>query len=599
VSNDRLNRDVSNDPPQAAGDLQAEERFDDRSLTTPRRLAALRPMLRAPTTYTQRLLERLDFLPEGGQRWRRDLQVLIPNVEELGPNDDEWFVVSLGQFRRRRLPDFCVTDCSGRVLNLLTRVQHGHCLAYITIDQFLYDPERDRIAEVSGDREESEKLWAAYSKLYVPTFEMFTSVRTDLAPVAEQSLVELLLLLGAEPELARKRARIFMEDMTSVAEVTQYLCWVRARPGSPVRLTATYTMPDPVRRQAPDPGVGTGRFARLREGARLLSSEVYAQLGLGPIFYDFRTPANDHAGSYYFTLEPPGETSIAYLDWGLENTIQGDGKEWVCAHNSVHVHNGAGLRGPEDDPKPRKEIPESKIHAFMRADPADHKQVLFAAVLNLFFVWLAEAGRLSSQVDSTTTPWLAFIPALLIAYAAQQRRHYFASSTRWIRAVIWGYLALNIVFLVSITFDVASDGSFADRNGFSDDFVSILMAAGSIFVLCIFAFVGWPYERIVKRFFRRARHGLGSSASPEGIEDTVYTYVRVARRYGHAAVATFVVLLGLMAAVILTGNGPNRPNVASSPAVDTNQKGRHLAHGKSNGGQVQPKSRSPAAERGR
>ncbi len=572
-----------------------DERFDDRSLITPLRLAALRPMLRAPTTYTQRLLERLDFLPEGGQRWRRDLQILIPEVEDLKPDQDEWFVVSLGQFRRRRLPDFCVTDCSGRVLNLLTRVQHGHCLAHFTIDKFLFDPERNRIEE-----DDSEAMNTAYSNLYVPTFEMFTSVRTDLAPVAEQQLVELLLLLGAEQEPAEKRARIFMEAMTKVAKVTQYLCWVRARAGSPVRLTATYTMPDPVRLKAPDPGIGEGRFARLRANARLWSSEVYAQLGLGPIFYDFRTPANDHAGSYYFTLESPAETSIAYLDWGIENTIEGDGEEWVCAHDSIHVHNGAALLGPDEESKGRTEIPDSKIHAFMRLDPADHKQVLLAAVLNVVFVWLAEAGRLSSQLDSTATPWLAFVPALLIAYVAQQRRHYFASATGWIRGVIWGYLALNIVFLVSITFDVASNGSLADRNGFTDDTLSIVMAGASIIVFWVFAFVGWPYEPVVKGFFRHERRRAAEQAKSSGEpNETVHAYVRVARWYGHIALATIVVSLGLMAAVILTGYGPNRPSATAASPTRVSPKALLITHppGKPDPVSAKQQSSAPTGER--
>ncbi len=566
---------VSEDLEKGSQPEEPDDRFDDRSLITPRRLAALRPMLRSPTTYTQRLVERLDFLPEGGQRWRRDLQVLIPALEALDPTLDEWFVVSLGQFRRRRLPDFCVTDCSGRVLNLLTRIQHGHCLAYITIDQFLTDEERNRIVAITGTGD-AAAVRNAYSRLYVPTFEMFTSVRADLASVAEHSLAELLSLLGADSTLAAQRAGIFMQEMTKVTEVTQYLCWVRARAGSPVRLTATYTMPDPTRLESPDPGFGSGRFDRLRTGARLWSSEVYAQLGLGPISYDFRTPANDHAGSYYFTLEPPGETSISYLDWGLDNTIEDDGEEWACAHNSVHVHNGSGLLGPEDEPKPRKEIPDSKIHAFMRLDPADHKQVLLAALLNVVFVWLAEAGRLSSQLDSTATPWLAFVPAVLIAYVAQQRRHYFAASTRWIRAVIWGYLALNIVFLVSITFDIASDGSFADRHGFSDDAVSIVMAGASIVVFWVFAFIGWPYEPLVKWFFRRSRVRTARRAAAVPAESTAHTYARVARRYGHIAVATIVVFLGLMAALLATGNGPNPP-VSSEPPAAGAATGQHAS----------------------
>jgi hypothetical protein len=553
---------------------------DDRNLISPAQLDALRPLLRSPNVYTQRLVEHLDFLPEGGQRWRRDLQILIPESEVLSAAEDHWFIVSLGQFRRRRLPDFQVSDCSGRSLNLLTRLQHGHCLADFTIDQYLTDRERDMVELASlhavGPAPkadvDAERLNVAYTDLYRPTFEMFTSVRRDLAPTTERRLVELLLLLDVDRDLAGERAALFMEDMTNVAKATQYLCWVRARPGSPVRLTATYTMPDP-RPLPPDPGIQTGRFARLRANARTWSSELYAQLGLGPIPYELVTPANDHTASYYFTLEPPPETTIPYLDWGLENTIEQDGKEWVCAHDSVHLHNGTTLLAPDEEPEPRRKIPESKIYAFMQLDPADHKQVLFAAALNLIFVWLAEAGRLSIQIDSAATPWLAFVPAALVAYVAQQRRHYFAGSTRWIRAVIWGYLALNIIFLVSITFDVAGDGSFAARHGASDDMVSIAMATASIVVFWLFAFVGWPYEPLVTRCFEWLRSRLRPSSS-KGPERTIHSYVRVARWYGNAAIATIAISLLAMAAILLSGNGPSNDRSPTPTAISGGTEAR-------------------------
>jgi hypothetical protein len=533
--------------------------LDDRNLVTPAQLAALRPLLRSPNVYAQRLVEHLDFLPEGGQRWRRELQILIPEMADLKPDRDHWFIVSLGQFRRRRLPDFRVEDCSGRALNLLTRLQHGHCLADFTIDQYLTDSERDKIVYASLSADDAagleDPINVAYTALYRPTFEMFTSVREDLAPIAEGRLIELLLLLGVDQEPAAERARLFMNDMTEVAKATQYLCWVRAKPGSPVRLTASYTMPDQ-RPLAPDPGAQTERFARLRASARTWSSEFYAQLGLGPVPYELVTPANDHTASYYFTLEPPPETSVVYLDWGLENTIEQDGKEWVCAHDSVHLHNGTALLASREESKPRRKIPESKIYAFMQLDPADHKQVLFAAALNLIFVWLAEAGRLPVQVDSSATPWLAFVPAALVAYVAQQRRHYFAGSTRWVRAVIWGYLALNIVFLVSITFDVAGDGSFAARHGASDDLVSIAMASASIIVFWLFAFVGWPSEPLAVRWFRWLRRSQRKELSSPA-ERTVHSYVRVARWYGNTAMATIAISLMVVAVLLLSGNGPS------------------------------------------
>jgi hypothetical protein len=541
--------------------------FDDRKLVTAEQLSALRLALRSPTVYTQRLVERLQFLPHGGQSWRRDLQILIPEVEGLAPEEDHWFIVSLGLFRRRRLPDFAVVDCGGRALNLLTRVQHGHCLADFTIDQYLTDEERDLVTQ-AAEADPTGAVAQAYAAAYMSTFEMFTSIRKNLTPVAEEQLAGLLVLLGAELDPAGQRATHFMEDMKELSRVTQYLCWVRARPGSSVRLTATYTMPDPVRLAGPDPADGSepSVFARLRAGFRTWRSEQYARLGLGPVPYDFLAPANDHAASYYFTMEPPDESSIDYLDWGLENTLEGDDEEWVCAHNSVHVHNGAGMLVRGEDSRPRTQIPDSKIHAFLRLDPADHKQVLFAAVLNLIFVWLAEAGRLSSQLDGAATPLLAFTPAVLLAYVAQQRRHYFASATRRIRAVIWGYLLLNVFFLASITFDIAPSDSLPDRLGFTDNTVSITMAAASVVVFCIFAFIGRPYEWVVHRSFRLLRwRGSWRRLAQKEPESTVHSYVRVARWYGNLAVAAMAIALILMAAALLNGYGPNPPNPKAAP----------------------------------
>jgi hypothetical protein len=273
-------------------------------------------------------------------------------------------------------------------------------------------------------------------------------------------------------------------------------------------------------------------------------------------------------------MEPPADSSIPYLDWGLQNTIEGDEEEWVCARNSVHVHNGSGLLVRGETPKPRTRIPGSKIHAFLRLDPADHKQVMFAALLNLVIVWLAEAGRLSSEVGGTATPWIAVTPALLLAYGAQQRRHYFAQATRWVRIVLWAYLLLNIAFLVSITFDIAPDGSFADRHGFTNDAMSILMASASISVFWLFGFLGRPYEWLMEKAFRLVRwRNRWKWFKPKHPETTVHSYVRVARWYGNLAVAMILVSLAAMAGIVITGNGPNPPSPSKGDSARAGAQG--------------------------
>lgn len=522
--------------------------------------------LRSPTVYTQRLVERLNFLPHGGQRWQRDLQILIPKVAGLA-DEDHWFIVSLGIFARRRFPDFSVVDCSGRALNLVTRAQHGHCLTELTISQHLTDRERSRISRAARRRPHGE-IAQRYAALYEPTFRMFTSVETEVLPAVRTDLMALLSALGSASPLPEARADLFFEDLTELSQVTQYLCWVRGRPGWAVRLTASYTMPDPAKLAGgaqtklavPDPADGGDRTSegwgnRLRATIRSRCSRFYAGIGLGPLPYYLSTPANDHAASYYFTMEPPPETGVAYLDWGLANSIDGD-DECRCAHPSFHIHNGTSLSVAGQAPTKRRRIPGARIYAFLRLDPADHKQVVFAALLNLMLVWLAEAGRLAPQANGLPSPWLAFIPAALLAYVAQQRRHYLATATRRIRGILWTYLALNILFLLSITFDIADDGSFADRHGASDDVVSLVMAAASIGVFYIFAFRGrLLYGRLVHSGVKllRLRNNCEPLA-PEVPEREVHSYVRVSRWYGHVVVAAAVATISLMGALFLTGN---------------------------------------------
>ena len=568
---------------------------DDRNLITPAQLAALRQTLRSPTVYTQRLVEHLEFLPTGGQRWRRDLQLLLPASDEFHPDHEQMYIVSLGIFRRRRLPDISITDCNGRQLNLLTRVQHGHCLAHITIDQYLTDEERTKVGEGITDDQAGE-ITMAYVGLYQPTFEMFTSVSEVLAPLAEQRLIELLRLLGSSEESATARAALFMDDMKELSRVTQYLRWVRGRPNTAVRLTATYTMKDPVQLDAPRRSKleEESSFKRVQSHFRAWCSEQYSRLGLGPIPYDIVTPANGHAASYYFTIEPPPESNIAYMDWGLDNSYGVGRDEWVCAHHSVHVHNGATLLGLEEDGPDRTEIPESKIHAFARLDPADHWQVVVAALLNIVFIWLAESGRLTSELGGTSTPWLAFTPAVLIAYVAQQRRHYYAGSTGWVRGVIWGYLLFNIVFLISISFDIAPDGSLADRSGLTDDLVSSVMAAASIMVASIFVFVGGGYEFFVRWAFQRER-GRREEVDGDKVEPTVNTYVRVARWYGNIAAGVTILLLAIAAMVVICGHGPHHsdpPKQGKNDSKAAQQQQR--ASGKEASRQKQPNGKAQA-----
>ena len=95
----------------------------DRFAITPAQVDTLAEQVRDPLTHTERCVDELTFLPAGGHRSTRNLQILIP--ASAAPPDRSWRVVSLGVFPPGRFPDFTVRDCAGQRLNLLTRRQHG------------------------------------------------------------------------------------------------------------------------------------------------------------------------------------------------------------------------------------------------------------------------------------------------------------------------------------------------------------------------------------------------------------------------------------------------------------------------------------------
>ncbi len=538
---------------------------DDRDLITAEQLEALRLTLQRPTVYTQRLVEHLTFVETGGQHWCREIQILLPKVEGRPDDQEAWFVVSLGMFRRSRFPDFSVADNTGASLSLLTRFQHGHCLSEVHLNQYLTGQQRrsvlqavTKVAERKGDSYD-ENVRHLYVAVYQAVFNLMTSVSTGLEPGAADSLRELLLAVGAAEEEAVAAAELFQSDMEALHKVTQYLCWVRGVPGESARLTATFTMPDgaDLTGSGPRPPEGQGLLTRLRVATQDGRSRRYARLGLAAVHYQLQTPAHDHNGSYYFTMKPPPDSTVAYLDWGESNSESPDEHEWACAHHSVHVHHGARLADSEAGTSHSGEITDSQIHAFVRLDAGDHKQVAFAALLNLAFVLLAESGQLVSELSGPATPWLVFTPAVLVAFVTQQRRHYYAALVNWIRAAIWIYLLLNVGFLVSISIDIADPGSALDRTGLSDDVVSVIFAAASLVVIVLFSAIGPLYSTKVSKWFATARE-----KSPG--ERPIDSYVRVARRYGNYAVGIAAAALVALALFLAAGLG-SKP--VDAPAV--------------------------------
>jgi hypothetical protein len=494
-------------------------RLDERRAVTERHIRALLTMQLYPTAHTQRIVEELSFLPDGGQQWRRDLQIRLPTESHLA--EGEPFIVALGMMKRSRFADFRVQDAAGRTLPLLTRMQHGYALTTCLIFKYLFS---DQITALRDYPEHDE--------LHRQVFAMFTSVdRRSAGPAmpwqdtpeavastAVRAMSDLLLAAGVPEDDVKATVKDFAPDVVALMGVTQYLCWVPGRDGETVSLSATYTMSDAPslsrRRTSTDPtSKPQGSLDQLNLRARwhVYRTGMYARSGLGPVSYELRTPTHDHAGSYYLLIKPPKDTRVTYLDWGLDNSIDDKSGEVDCAFDSVHIHNGSLLRNRDTEPETnRKSIPGSAVQAFLRADPRDHWPLVLGAVINVVLALLAQRGQFVSKDAGGISTVLLLAPTALLAYLAQQQRHYYAHVTGWLAFLMWGYLALNIVFIVSVEYDLLENDQFFSRPDFLDDLVSASVAVASGIVVAWFIAVA-VNEPVIRRQFRRnSRHNSAS-----------------------------------------------------------------------------------------
>lgn len=575
-----------------------------------RQIAALLLMQHRPGAYTQRLTERLSFVGSGGQHWMRELQVLIPPSPPLpdgdhSPRSDDRtrFIVSLGMFKRKRFADFAVRNAAGHRLALLTRDQHGDCLSAALLVKHLSWSEIERLDDSRASSAAAEN-WAAVWRAVV---EMFTSVDrrspadpaagADIRARAAESgrfLSAALADLGVSATVVRDRVARFVEEFGALSSVTQYLCWVDACPGDLVSLTASYTMSDPLRLRAQAPNItDVSRRGPVRRSA------LYARCGLAPINYELVTPAHDHTRSYYFTIEPPADTEILYVDWGLGNSMEPEQAEVDCAYHSIHVHQGPPATGrPADSEGGRISMPGSLVYAYLRTSTRDHLPIILGAALNLVLAWVAQGGELAKQGLGGATTVLLVMPTALLAFIAQQRRHYFAAATRWFLWLLGLYLLVNVFFVVSVRYSVVSTGLWLGRPQLLDDLVSGAMFLGSGLVIAwLLAIVSMP-ATIRRQLRRQARWGTPSGwlgqalrlrlalrdrgrwpgwvdaharrlqrqlrrvRREQAIEASVHRFARLVTRLGDRLVLAFAVLfIGAVAALTLLGWGEGRADV--------------------------------------
>jgi hypothetical protein len=489
----------------------------DRHAVTNEHAECLVELLWRGTRYIHRCVEQVAFIPGGGQRWTRTLQIRIPDVAASGPS---WQVVPLGQYQRRRLPDFEVLDASGTRVNLLTRRQHGEALTNATLARHFYTLPHVKRRYIERNRVARD----AYNKLRDELYKYFTTagdisdVRVATLPVTI-CFARLLESVNVDPAIVGYvRVREFATDFVRDIETTRYLCWVEAEPGEVINLRVLYTTTDPLHHLGR--GTMAERFQTFwvglsepRSTRRKVWADWYRQFGLSPLNYEFRIPGHRHTGSYYFTLDPPVHTDVTYLDWETDNSLQT--KEIDCSTRSAHIHNDhansqfSSNRG-------------GMIRAYLHCSPRDHKLIVGTALLNCIFVILIAVGRVPGKFGSPGQSILLAAPSVYVAYLARQQQHYFADAMRRQRGIIWWYLGISVTFLVTITFS-KHEGSLGSQGlGWFATFVSWLWGVSSAMVVAWYFPLGNSYERMTESLAKRKMNTvrraeeLRQSASQQG-----------------------------------------------------------------------------------
>jgi len=550
---------------------------DDLNALTGKHLETLGMLIFQPSRYLQRVVEHLSFLPAGGERWQRDIQLRIPETESPDPPPGGRFIVSLGMFRRFRFPDFTVKDAAGERLTLVTRRQHQHAITLATIRQYLDEDDWRHAGE-------TDELLVLYEQVA----SIITDIRGPNAySPADVGVSAKLLMTKLEKSAADvERVSGLLEIAAELlSRYTHYLCWVPAEAGATLSLSATYTMSDTVR------VAGERRKALDDEEMNAWThyrTRFYASLGLFPVPYELRAPAHDHAGSYYLTIEPPEDAHVSRLAWGHEEDLDASAHEIDCAHVTCHIHNGErltpALQGQEGDGNSpqgddeaedeaetveKKSIAGAKISAFMRADPMDHAALIAVALLNLGLAYLAQRGEFNSAEGDSQQQWLLLAPTLVVALIAQHRRRYYSSVTSSVRIGLWIYLAINALFGASVAFDFSGGNKF-------DNVASGVMAVFSLMLLVLLIATGGLFERLTTRLFRFLSQivpSLPEDKEEEEKEGEDERYLTAVRLYADSTIVlmAIVAILGLAGTKMMDwGEGLNE----AQQEQEASKKGR-------------------------
>ena len=302
--------------------------------------------------------------------------------------------------------------------------------------------------------------------------------------------------------------------------------------------------------------IWSGIFTRSQEKRRTARMRWYCQFGLAPLSYTFTVP---QALSYYLTMEPPAKTDITYYDWGEDNSFERQQGRLDSASASVHLHNRHTAQ---------RRMKDRAVLAYVRCRTREHKQIAFGALLNAIFVLLAAHGRFAANIGTSAQTWLLVTPTVLIAYLAEQQRHYYAHTVRRQRAVLWVYLAISVLFLVTIAFSRAHGTLGSQHWGWFSTGAAWLFAATSVFVCVWHLPLGYNYQLTTEKWAKtrfghkgknrtRLKIGRWGFYSTEETGPTWEIYDNVIRKYCDWVFGSAVVIaICALAAIILTWQHP-------------------------------------------
>ena len=461
-------------------------------------------------------------------------------------------VVSLGQYARRRFADFVVKDADDVRLNLLTRHQHGVVLTKATLAKHFYTLPKSNCEELKIQPYAQQ----AYDALKKALYTYFTEVGDLSDDEREASLMtsrfKLLLACISAPG-ATEKVDAFAKDFVQVMNTTRYLCWIGATPGEVVNVKVTYTTDDTRRKL----GRGTvlDKMKTLRSGLNVFNTDLspirddwLRQFGLAPLNYEFSIPSHRHAGSYYFTVDPPLGTDVTYLDWENDNSLQTD--EVDCSVRSAHIHN-------DERESVRSTNRGGTIRAYVRCAPSDHKLIVGTALLNAAFVILTALDRVPGEPGSSARTILLAAPSIFVAYLARQQRHYYSDAMRRQRGILWFYLATSVIFLVTITFSRHEGALGSQGFGWFATCVTWVWGMTSVGIAIWFLPLGGSYERVTESFARRA---LAKKPKPESQEKVPWEHydTTIGKYARFSFTLTVGASLGMLSATIALWHYPPR-----------------------------------------